>query len=151
MHRDLRKRALVITLLVLILVALTACGDEDLDAEGSNPTAAPSQPTMTAAAGSVETPVATPVETDPTATQPQPAGAEPTTAPDATRTPEPVIVEPTAMPDEEPEPETAEEPLPEPENPAPELAYVDEWYNSAPLTLAELRGSPVLLVFWATY
>ena len=32
---------------------------------------------------------------------------------------------------------------------APEFASIDGWYNSDPLTLAELRGSPVLLVFWS--
>jgi hypothetical protein len=32
--------------------------------------------------------------------------------------------------------------------PAPELVEISEWLNSEPLTLARLRGSPVLLVFW---
>lgn len=32
--------------------------------------------------------------------------------------------------------------------PAPELAEMDGWYNSEPLTLAALRGNPVLIVFW---
>ena len=32
---------------------------------------------------------------------------------------------------------------------APEFASVEGWYNSEPLTLEALRGSPVLLVFWS--
>ena len=34
---------------------------------------------------------------------------------------------------------------------APELQGLGEWVNSEPLTLAQLRGDPVLLVFWATW
>ena len=34
---------------------------------------------------------------------------------------------------------------------APELERAGTWYNSEPLSLSELRGKPVLLVFWATY
>jgi hypothetical protein len=34
---------------------------------------------------------------------------------------------------------------------APDLESADAWYNTEPLTLEELRGHPVLLVFWATY
>jgi len=32
---------------------------------------------------------------------------------------------------------------------APEFADFEGWYNSEPLTLDALRGSPVLLVFWS--
>ncbi|MDQ3549040.1 MAG: hypothetical protein M3439_09495 [Chloroflexota bacterium] len=32
---------------------------------------------------------------------------------------------------------------------APEITGISNWYNTAPLTLAELRGSPVLVVFWS--
>jgi hypothetical protein len=35
--------------------------------------------------------------------------------------------------------------------PAPELATIEQWYNTPPLTIAELRGSPILLVFWAWF
>jgi hypothetical protein len=31
---------------------------------------------------------------------------------------------------------------------APELTEISEWLNTEPLTLAGLRGNPVLLVFW---
>ncbi len=34
---------------------------------------------------------------------------------------------------------------------APEIGSIDNWYNGSATTLAELRGSPVLLVFWADY
>jgi hypothetical protein len=34
---------------------------------------------------------------------------------------------------------------------APEIGTIDNWYNGGATTLAELRGSPVLLVFWADY
>jgi hypothetical protein len=34
---------------------------------------------------------------------------------------------------------------------APEIGSIDNWYNGAGTSLAELRGSPVLLVFWADY
>lgn len=32
---------------------------------------------------------------------------------------------------------------------APELTGIANWYNTAPLTLAELQGEAVLLVFWS--
>jgi hypothetical protein len=34
---------------------------------------------------------------------------------------------------------------------APELVGLDEWVNSKPLTLEQLRGEPVLIVFWASW
>lgn len=34
---------------------------------------------------------------------------------------------------------------------APEFGSIDNWYNGSATTLAELRGEPVLLVFWADY
>jgi hypothetical protein len=34
---------------------------------------------------------------------------------------------------------------------APELVGLEEWINSEPLTLAQLRGEPVLIVFWASW
>jgi hypothetical protein len=32
---------------------------------------------------------------------------------------------------------------------APELEGISDWYNTEPLTLADLRGRAVLLVFWS--
>ena len=32
---------------------------------------------------------------------------------------------------------------------APELASIDGWHNTEPLSLEALRGSPVLIVFWS--
>jgi len=34
---------------------------------------------------------------------------------------------------------------------APELVGLEDWVNSPPLTLAALRGEPVLVVFWASW
>lgn len=51
----------------------------------------------------------------------------------------------TEDPDGPAEPETQDVEL------APELETDGAWYNTEPLTLEELRGRPVLLVFWATY
>jgi hypothetical protein len=34
---------------------------------------------------------------------------------------------------------------------APELVGLEDWINSEPLTLAQLRGEPVLIVFWASW
>ncbi len=34
---------------------------------------------------------------------------------------------------------------------APEIGTIDNWYNGSATSLSELRGSPVLLVFWADY
>ena len=34
---------------------------------------------------------------------------------------------------------------------APEIGSIDNWYNGGATSLADLRGSPVLLVFWADY
>lgn len=34
---------------------------------------------------------------------------------------------------------------------APALGSIDEWHNSEPLSLDQLVGQPVLLVFWADF
>ena len=34
---------------------------------------------------------------------------------------------------------------------APEIGSIDNWYNGGATSLADLRGNPVLLVFWADY
>lgn len=73
----------------------------------------------------------------------QPAATSDPTSDDSASMPEPTATSESAT--DTPAPEAA------PENPAPELGSIDSWHNSEPLTLAELRGSPVLLVFWADY
>jgi hypothetical protein len=35
------------------------------------------------------------------------------------------------------------------EDPAPEFASIAGWFNTEPLTLEDLRGQPVLIVFWS--
>jgi hypothetical protein len=49
------------------------------------------------------------------------------------------------------EAEQAEPEQSEPAGLAPALGSIDSWHNSEPLTLDQLRGSPVLLVFWADF
>lgn len=68
-----------------------------------------------------------------------PESNTPTTTPEPTATPEPAA-------GEESQDEAAE-----PEDLAPEFGSIDNWYNGDPTTLAALRGTPVLLVFWADY
>lgn len=34
---------------------------------------------------------------------------------------------------------------------APEIGTIDNWYNGEATSLVDLRGNPVLLVFWADY
>ena len=34
---------------------------------------------------------------------------------------------------------------------APEIGSIDNWYNGGATSLADLRGNPILLVFWADY
>jgi hypothetical protein len=78
-------------------------------------------------------------------------GDEPSTgasAPDGAATDEPVESlegHATENPGGASEPDTANVDL------APELERAGAWYNSEPLSMAGLRGKPVLLVFWATY
>jgi hypothetical protein len=52
-----------------------------------------------------------------------------------------------------PEASTAEEGAPQAVEVdfAPEIGTIDNWYNGGATSLAELRGKPVLLVFWADY
>ncbi len=117
-----------VVLLVLSL-ALAACGDsaDDASSDDTNPGAQP---------------VATSDMEDVPATEPDAAMSDddPGDMPGDATIPEPAG--PTeAMSDEEAEPA----------DPAPEFGSIDSWHNSEPLTLAGLRGSPVLLVFWADF
>ena len=138
------------------------------------PTEAP-PPTSTPAATPTPEPTAAP---DPTATPeptstPMPTAAPPATvAPQAPQTPvatvAPATPEPTAAPTATeapptPEPSATPRPTAAPATPlapcagtrggqvgncAPELAGTQEWINSEPLAMQELRGKVVLIDFW---
>ena len=62
--------------------------------------------------------------------------------------PTPTVTSDDAVDDPEPTP------TPEPEEPAedfdlaPELAGLTDWRNTDPVSLEDLRGEPVVLVFW---
>lgn len=85
------------------------------------------------------------------------AGGQPAVTISSTDTPTPAMTEasPTSDPGSVPEPTAPTEPTPqaeaEPADLAPQLGTIDSWHNAEPLTLAELHGSPVLLVFWADF
>lgn len=92
------------------------------------------------------------------ATDPEPTPTE-ELIDEPTPTPEPTVAmsDDEAMADEtpaEPEPsptEVAEEPTPTPAEDvdlAPEFAGLTDWRNGDPVSLEELRGEPVVLVFW---
>jgi hypothetical protein len=104
------------------MVLLVACGGDDNDTEevvGTDPVPTPTEPIAQA----TETPAPTATETP----------SEPTPEPDPTPT------------------EPSEEPTPEPTEDvelAPELAGLTDWRNLDPVTLEDLRGEPVVLVFW---
>lgn len=133
-----------LALLLALSVLLAACGDgEGESADNANQPAAQS----TAASGN---PTANEelTESEPTA---EPIDASTSEAPDEAGT-----VDPPADPDatatsETPAAETQEDEPAEAENLAPEFGTIDNWYNGGPTTLADLRGTPVLLVFWADF
>jgi hypothetical protein len=128
-----RRRLLVPVVGLAVTSILAACGGPA--ATTQPPTVAPS-PAATASPATA--PVATAV---PTAAVPATSAATVT----------PALVQPatvaTANPTAPPAPAAATKPAPA-ANLAPELATM-EWFNSPPLTLAELRGQAVLLVFWS--
>jgi hypothetical protein len=78
------------------------------------------------------------------------ATATPATAPVATAMVTTGVASPPAAPaaTSQPSPATAAAITPAAKA-APELTSM-QWFNSAPLTLADLRGKAVLLVFWST-
>ncbi|MEZ4569810.1 MAG: hypothetical protein R2849_05675 [Thermomicrobiales bacterium] len=126
--------------LFVLTLALAACGtDGSNDDSDSNQIGA--QPTAT-----IETPSSVPTAADSSVDE-QPA-SDPGDAPAPTVNSEPTAEESAAA---VPDPTATPVPVDEPEDPAPGLGSIDSWHNSPPLTLAELRGSPVLLVFWADF
>lgn len=108
-----RSHLSVVTVLVVVLMVLAACGEDEVEFASDGATPEPTQ-----AAGMVASPTASQAEVS----IPSPGTGSGQVALTG-----------------------------EPEDPAPELHAGGTWYNSEPLTLAELRGEPVLLVFWATY
>ena len=114
-----------LALALTLLVALVACGDDDGVDDNANPSG--TQPTATSQPASASTPA----PSDSAQTEVPNNASEPTT-----------LDQPAA---DTPAPE------PEPAELAPEFVALDSWHNSEPLTLAGLRGSPVLLVFWADF
>ena len=147
---------------LLPLLALVACGGEE---------AATPAPTTAPAATATSAPAVAPQPTTAPAAIAAPATPQPTTAPAATAapaTPEPTAAptpaeapatpEPTAAPaaTATPQPTAAPAPLPlcegtrggEVGNCAPEFAGTQEWINSQPLLMQELRGKVVLIDFW---
>jgi hypothetical protein len=147
------KNHLIFLIIGMVALAiLSACGGDSDQAPAGNTGLSASTPTAGQASAST----------------PEPAQGSVTEAPAIAGTPQvaeietavPPVVDPTATASEtsvadDPyhadEPADVDEPLPEPDNPAPELASTGTWYNTEPLSLNELRGNPVLLVFWATY
>ena len=128
LHACLRssRAAFPLVAFLAFAVVLAACGGDDADDDTDIATEPESTPT--------EIPVeaeATPEPTVPVAT-----GDDATVAP----TQEP---EPTTEPTPEPTPEPAED-----VELAPELAGLTDWRNQDPVTLEDLRGQPVVLVFW---
>jgi hypothetical protein len=125
-------RPLFVLLAALALV-LAACGGDDTDDDATESAADP-EPTPTAVATVAEEPTATPEpEAEPTVV------AEDDDASDAEPEPTAVPTEPPAEPTPEPDPDVEL---------APELAGLTDWRNTDPVTLEDLRGSPVVLVFW---
>jgi hypothetical protein len=131
---DMASAGLIARAPLLVLTAallLSACGGSDGGAEtdaseerGDAPTAMAASSTYTTsqpAPATVEAAVTTARDTAAETAQGEPASIDQTEEPQATA------------------------------NLAPALGSIDEWHNSAPLSLDALRGAPVLLVFWADF
>jgi hypothetical protein len=128
-------------------VILAACGDGGASEQATAPAERPG-----ASLGTQPTPTDT--ETTADVDRAEPAATPESRADEPAATEAEVAAETTAAPDPEPEPATeppAEQPIAEPADPAPALGSIDSWHNSEPLALDQLRGSPVLLVFWADF
>ena len=149
---------LAASLLTLALLLVASCTSERPTSTPAPESTQTTSPTAAAAATSIPTATAMPAATSmPTATAttsmptstPSPTSVPtqaPASTPDATPTQAPAITA-TAVPT----PSTPE-PAPKPPPPtgpiAPELVGTQEWVNSAPLKLEELRGNVVLIDFW---
>ena len=139
-HKPKAALALAASLITVVLLLLAACSSERPSptspptvaaAPTATPTAAPS-PT----AVPTQTPASAPTPTQAPAITSTPAPT-PTQAPAITATPVPIPSTP--APTREPSPAG---PV------APELVDTQEWVNSDPLKIEELRGRVVLIDFW---
>ncbi len=116
---------IIVSMLAALFVLLAACGGDD----AAEDIATEPEPTATEVPADEPTP-----EPEPTV-----AATDDDVADDAPTEPDPT---PTAQP---------EEPTPEPApavDLAPELAGLTDWRNGDPVSLEDLRGEPVVLVFW---
>ncbi len=140
-------RALALTLSAGLI--LIACGGSDADQAGQGTASTAQMPTST------QPPVATEPGASVTPSQEPESQSQSDSAVSVTAGEIEPATEQSVQSEPSPTMESASEPtseaFPEPENPAPALGSIDSWHNSPPLILAELRGSPVLLVFWADY
>ena len=167
-------RLLAAAIALIALLAIIACGSAATPIPTATPAPTPA-PTATPAPAVTPTATAIPTAAAPSPTPANTPAPQPTATPEATPTPTstptpapeptatatvapaPAKPEPTATP---PPPAT---PTPEPDIPpppcqgnrggqvgdcAPEFAGTQEWINSQPLTMQELRGKVVLIDFW---
>jgi hypothetical protein len=118
----------VLAMTISLVVLLVACGGDDADEVTDIATGATPTPETTADDAVDEN-----EEVDPT---PVEEAADPTPPEEAD---EPTPVEDVAEPTPEPTPEV---------DLAPELAGLTDWRNIDPVSLEDLRGEPVVLVFW---
>lgn len=124
------RSVLIVSMVTALFVLLAACGGDDTEDVASDADPAPTE------AVAQDEPTAEPAPTE------EPADD----APAPTPTEEIAEPEPDPTPTEEPD-----EPTPEPApdvDLAPELAGLTDWSNGEPVTLEDLRGEPVVLVFW---
>jgi hypothetical protein len=131
-----RWRYFLVGAMSSVLLVLAACGSDDASDDDAGIAA---EPTATEQVAETPTPQPDPTET--------PAADDTSEADDAAATP-------TAPPEPTPTPEPDEsiddgdtEPTPDVDF-APELAGLTDWRNADPVTLEDLRGEPVILVFW---
>ena len=140
---------LAASLLTLALLLVASCMSERPTSTPAPESPQTASPTAASAATTMPTamPSPTSVPTQTSASTPAPVSTQaPASTPAATPTQAPVI---TATP--VPTPSTPE-PAPKPPPPtgpiAPELVGTQEWINSDPLKIEELRGKVVLIDFW---
>jgi type IV secretory pathway VirB10-like protein len=123
------------TALTALLFLLAACGGNDDDTNDIATEPEPT-PTQTTVAERDDDPAPTP---EPEATE----AAEEEATDDAADDPQPTPTEAPGEPHEEPTVEPSDE-----ADLAPELVGLTDWRNTEPVTLEDLRGEPVVLVFW---